>query len=142
MPVKDACLPSLGVYRLARIVAQRYGFSWMEYGRVQKQYRERYGLPLVIENDCGMLWIDRYYIAYQLEDGEVHYVYLTKHHIHEEMLSYKEASKERGVKVDLPGDIKQQFSLVLRQMAKNTSDIWLSPEFDSEKKLSKRGAVD
>lgn len=136
MPVKDACLPSLGVYRLARTVADRFALSWIDYGRVQKQYRARYGLPVMVENDTGTLWVDRYYIAYQLGDGDIHYVYLTKHHIREEIISYQAASKERGIKVELSADIKKQFARTLKCMAGSTKDIWISPEFDYEKKFS------
>lgn len=142
MSVKDACLPSLGVYRLARMVADKHGFPWMDYGRVQKQYRAKYGLPVMVENNAGTLWVDRYYIAYQLNDGDVHYVYLTKHHIREEIGSYREASTERGIKVELPTDIKQQFSTALKRMTKDANDIWISPEFIGEKKLPKKYAVD
>ena len=133
MPVKDACLPSLGVYRLARKVAERYGLSWVDYGRVQKQYRARYGLPVVVENDKGTIWIDRYYIAYQLADGDVCYVYITKYHIREEIGSYRAASEARNIKVDLPTDIKRQFARALKRMAKDASDIWISPELSGEK---------
>ena len=133
MPVKDACLPSLGVYRLARKVAERNGLSWVDYGRVQKQYRARYGLPVVVENDKGTLWIDRYYIAYQLADGYVCYVYITKYHIREEIGSYRTASKERNIKADLPVNIKRQFAQALKRMTKEAKDIWISPEFGGEK---------
>ena len=133
MPVKDACLPSLGVYRLARKVAERYGLTWVDYGRVQKQYRARYSLPVVAENDNGTLWIDRYYIAYQLDDGDVRYIYLTKYHIREEVCSYRAASEARNIKADLPAVIKRQFARALKRMAKDASDIWISPEFGGEK---------
>ncbi len=89
-----------------------------------------------MENDTGTLWVDRYYIAYQLGDGDIHYVYLTKHHIREEIISYQTASKERGIKVELSVDIRKQFARALKWMAGSAKDIWINPEFDYEKKFS------
>ena len=76
--------------------------------------------------DGGMMWVDKYYIAFQLDNGDVQYTYLTRTHIAEECGSYKKASTERGAKISLPPDILACFRKVKRILNENDMCYWIS----------------
>ncbi|HRY13663.1 MAG TPA: hypothetical protein P5309_08830 [Syntrophomonadaceae bacterium] len=78
--------------------------------------------PLVVKSNFYTLWIDRYYIAYSHDDEhEIHYVYLTEHHIKEEMESYLDAKGASS----LPGHIEQQFRYAYQNMAEHEKKFWI-----------------
>jgi len=78
--------------------------------------------PLVVKSNSYTLWIDRYYIAYSHDDEhEIHYVYLTEHHIKEESESYLDA---KGASL-LPGHIEQQFRYAHENMAEHERKFWI-----------------
>lgn len=75
--------------------------------------------PLIIDNENGRMWLDRYYAAFQVNGGRVHYVYISKHHIAEEVAGYKACD------VPLPLDIRRQFAKALASMKQTHADIWI-----------------
>jgi len=118
---------------LSRIIKIANYLSYMfELGRVdenaaRRNYYSPYGVPQVVANPQGTLWVDKYYIAYCMnEDDELHYVYLTWHHIIEERRSYREAAGQPGaIKPVLPEDIAEQFKLVQAYLKENKTAVWV-----------------
>ena len=82
-------------------------------------------LPVVCRRKDGMMWVDKYYVAYQFADEDVHYTYLTPHHMNEETASYKVASKLRGQDLRLPDDIQRAFQKAERYMMDTHENIWV-----------------
>ncbi len=123
------CLHFIKVFRMTKYLAKKYGLPLPDYEQLRKTYIQKYAGPLFLHNANGTLWSDRYYIAYQLEStGEFRYVYLTKYHIHEELISYRQAAKERNAENLMPRDIKRIFSKTLRMMNAEGSSIWFDEE--------------
>ena len=75
-------------------------------------------------NDTIQLWIDRHYIAYsRFNEEPVHYVYVTKVHIDEEIKAYKR---------NLPKSIEAEFSKASLHMEKTDADYYFSRKFFNE----------
>lgn len=76
----------------------------------------------MVKSNYYTLWIDRYYIAYSHDDEhEIHYVYLSQHHIKEEWESYLDA---KGSSL-LPGHIEQQFRYAQENMDHHEQKYWI-----------------
>lgn len=76
--------------------------------------------PLLFENNDYRLWLDLHYIAAeQMDDGKLIYVYVTRHHIAEELRDDNSARKRGGGFVDAP--TKEQFAAARRKMAASAS---------------------
>lgn len=120
--------------KAAELTAELYGLKCPSREAVWKMFNMAgvYPQPLISVCDNGMLWVDRYYVAYQIGDGDVHYTYLTRHHIAEECTACKEASKKRGEEITLPTDIRRCFIRVKRILEENNMNYWISEEI-SEK---------
>lgn len=114
--------------KAAERTAEMYGLKCPERETIWKMYYSsgKYPQPVITFCDRGMMWVDKYYVAYQIDDGDVHYTYLTRTHIAEECASYSRASKERGVKVSLSRDILKCFREVKRIMSENDMYYWIS----------------
>ncbi len=123
------CLHFIKVFRMTKYLARKYGLPLPNYDALKRTYTQKYAGPLLLHNANGRLWSDRYYIAYQLEStGELKYVYLTKYHIHEELISYRQAAKERDTENLMPKDVKRIFSKTVRIMNGEGTDIWIDEE--------------
>lgn len=107
--------------------ARREDISRMYYASEKNQF------PIIVRCDVGTLWVDKYYVAYQIEDGDVHYTYISKHHISEEICSYRAASRERDSRINLPPDIMKAFREAHYQMQAKGLPYWIAPSW-SEKK--------
>lgn len=118
----------------AERTAKLYGLRCPAREDIWKMYNTacRYPLPIITGCDNGMLWVDRYYVAYQIGSGDVHYTYLTRHHIAEECAAYKHASDERGEKVAMPPDIRRCFAEVKRILKENNMNCWISEKISEE----------
>ena len=93
-------------------------------------------LPILKKCDAGTIWVDRYYVAYQLGDGDVHYTYISQHHLAEELLAYRKASEERDVAMALPLDILRCFHMAKLEMQASGLPYWITAPW-SEKVLQK-----
>lgn len=125
--IADA-LPRGTLLALARAIAQTYGFPAIMRSSVEQLYNVQWPQPLIFRNGDTALWVDKYYVAYLPETGDVRYLYVTRHHIHEETYSYKKASELRDTHVQLPGVIAAQFRNVLNRMRLQGTHIWIDEE--------------
>ena len=127
-----ASLNSLQVYNLAKAVAGKYGLRKPDYGVLRREMFGKYPQPVILDNHSGRLWIDRYYVAYQLSGSpEVKYVYAAKHHILEEMASYKTAAKREDTMYTMPEEIARQFRIIRQKMYASGTEIWVATDEDS-----------
>lgn len=94
-------------------------------------------LPIIKQCDAGMLWVDRYYVAYQIGDGDVHYTYISKHHLAEEVLAYRAASERCDMAMTLPLDIQLCFHEAKQEMQATRLPYWIATPW-SEKRSAKR----
>lgn len=93
---------------------------------MQKLYNVKFPQPIIRENGDSVLWVDVNYLALQIDAGPVQYLYLNRVHINEERSSYREASKERGEKICIPGDINAQFEKAMRTMNRTETLICIT----------------
>ena len=105
---------------------------------LRRVYDTRFPLPVQTRSPNGQMWVDRYYIAWQLGSGPVRYGYLTRRHIFEELTAYRAAARLRGTPVLLPADIGAAFSSALRQMRLQEKNIWISPRLNKSERLDVR----
>lgn len=97
-------------------------------------FSEEVPRPIVMTNERGTVWLDPYYAAFQLSGGKVHYVFISAHHINEEMYSEKQAAGY-GRDFTIPDDIREQFSAAARFMKKTGSDVWVEVKDYSKFKI-------
>ena len=93
--------------------------------------------PIIKRCDAGTLWVDKYYVAFQIDDGDVYYTYISKHHIAEEVSAYREASEERGVKIAMPKDVLRCFKIARGDMLGTGLPYWIAAPW-SEKRCAKK----
>ena len=99
----------------------------------------KYPQPVILDSHSGRLWIDRYYVAYQLSGcPEVKYVYAAKHHILEETAAYRTAAKRGNSMYTMPEEIARQFSIIRQKMRASGTDIWVDHDEDSQGINTKR----
>ena len=72
--------------------------------------------PVISNGDFARLWTDRDYIAYQINTGDVKYVYITLNHIIEENEAVRETRSERHSSYRLPKDIEKEFGRAKKKM--------------------------
>ena len=85
-------------------------------------------LPIITRCGAGMLWVDKYYVAYQLGSGDVEYTYLSPRHISEEVVSY------RASHTPLPKDILRCFRIAKYDMRVSNTPYWIAPEWRDDPK--------
>ena len=94
-------------------------------------------LPIMKQCEAGTIWVDRYYVAYQIDDGDVHYTYISKRHLVEEVTAYRAASKERDTKVAMPLDVQRCFHVAKLDMQATGLPYWIAAPW-SERKSAKK----
>ena len=109
-------LPYYKILHLANTVSTIYRLPFIPAKKLMQQYSTKSPMPIILENEKGRIWVDKYYIAIQMTDGIVRYVYLTRHHIQEEYQSYLLARHTRRNRVYLPDAIKKEFQSATRKM--------------------------
>ena len=115
-------LPIEKIISLTHVVAGHLGITLPDDAAMAAKMNMQNPYPLVVKSNYYTLWIDRYYIAYSHDDEhEIHYVYLTQHHIKEESESYLDA---KGISM-LPGHIEQQFRCARENMEKSERKYWV-----------------
>ena len=123
---KGAHLNLQEVWDIAAHLADRYGFPRPDPAVFRQNARGKVPQPYLLANEKGSLWVDVYYVAYQLSgEADVRYVYITSRHIDEETASYRAAGKAREIAVHLPSDIERQFRTARRQMKENDEQFWI-----------------
>lgn len=89
-----------------------------------KEFGSDIPLPFMLSSDTVQLWVDRHYIAYShFNQDVIHYVYVTKVHIDEEVKAYKRI---------LPKSIESEFSKAAWHMDKTDTDYYFSRKFFNE----------
>lgn len=120
--------------KAAARTAELYGLKRPDREAVTKMYNSttRYPLPVITTCGNGRLWVDKLYVAYQLDDGDVCYTYLTRLHIAEEVAAYNAASRERGERVPMPADIRKCFVKVKKILDESDMNYWVNEELMEE----------
>lgn len=77
--------------------------------------------PLLLEGIGARAWIDKYYMAFQVQGGPVEYIYISRRHIEEEKQALKEVRRQRGLYLSLPQEIERAFGEAEREMARTRS---------------------
>lgn len=107
------------IIQYAEKAANKLGIKLPSVKIIHKQLKDILPLPVMVDNGKYQLWIDMHYIAYSRQDEkEIHYVYITQHHINEEYDSYRKARALRKNKVCLPQNIKNSFSVAQKYINK------------------------
>lgn len=102
------------------IPARREDITRMYYAPMKKQ------IPIMKRCESGTVWVDKYYVAYQLGDGDVVYTYISQCHIKEEVNAYKTASRERGMRIPFPADILRCFKTAQNAMKTTGKPYWIA----------------
>lgn len=126
-----ASLNSLQVYNLAKEVAEKYGLRRPDYAVLRKEMFGKYPQPVILDSHNGRLWVDRFYVAYQLDGcAEVKYVYVTRHHILEERSAFRVSAKRQNAEYTMPKEIARQFCVIDKKMRASGTEIWIDPNED------------
>ena len=113
------------IFERAATLCSKLGLRCPSYDTVYNMFRSAFPLPIIVENGRVRIWIDRYYIAHCMEDGEVRYVYLARRHISEETASFRNAARNRDGNYRLPAEIGAQFKKAKKFMRSEHSNIWV-----------------
>ena len=126
-----ASLNSMEVYRLAKKVAEKNGLRKPDYPVLRREMLGAYPQPVVLDSHNGRLWVDRFYIAFQLDGYPgVKYVYAARHHILEETAAYRVSAKRGDARHTMPEEIDRQFNVIRQKMLASGSEIWVDPSYD------------
>lgn len=121
-------LPCGVIIMISNRISAEYGLPEAPKGAIRRMYDED-GLPLVYENENGRLWVDKYYVAYNLCDEGIRYAYLTHHHIKEEYSGYAAAAKARKEPTHLPVEIMKEFNRAAVAMFLKGRRCWAEKRF-------------
>ena len=105
------------IVKLASMVANDLGMKALDENALIKGLRKNPIMPTIIRDGHAQLWVDRYYIAYSLEDEKVvHYVYITPEHAKEELLDLAKRILKcaKSEEADMLRDIMRQLKNALR----------------------------
>jgi hypothetical protein len=116
-------IDSKQIYKIASAVSARYGLEDISFDDVRDMYFESIPIPILARNGNGCIWVDKCYIAYQLKDNILHYIYLTRRHIGEERSAYRTASRQRAQDIRIPKDITAQYDVARKRMRKEKSNL-------------------
>ena len=100
------------IFERAATLCSKLGLRCPSYDMVYNMFRSAFPLPIIVENDRVRIWIDRYYIAHCMEDGEV-------------TASYRNAARNRDGNYRLPAEIGAQFKKAKKFMRSEQSNIWV-----------------
>jgi hypothetical protein len=116
------------VVEMAMMTAAKLNIKIPSEKTLLRQLFKRKFIPQIYSNGITELWVDRWYIAFSnINEDEVHYVYLTLRHIYEEYKSFMQASKARKKQIKLPQQIDIAFRKALLEMA-NTKKTYVFNE--------------
>lgn len=124
-------LPFRKLWELACAVAGAHRLALPSRHRLRLRCTDREPIPTLTVNEYGTLWIDREYVAYELTDEAVRYVYVTRSHARAEIASYailRKGPDKRDNPPKLPLVILNQFRTALRMMNLRKSRFYLFKE--------------
>ena len=111
------------IRRLADGLSAKLGAREISGGELYGNYFAKVPIPIIAKGPGCTVWIDRYYAAYQLGEGEVRYVYVAPRHACEELRACRASQGARG---QLPPEIAEQLSRALKGMRRAGEKVWLS----------------
>ena len=121
------------IIKLSIRVADTLGIKLPDEDYLMQKLNLQNPVATIVKENNYSLWIDRYYVAYSHEDEvDIHYVYLTRHHISEECNSYQEASLDRNNDIRLPKQIEKQFRNALMQMKKQQQKTYVPKKYQDK----------
>ena len=119
-------LNAMQVFNIAKYIAKKYGLRMPDYCRMRSEMSGKIPQPIILDSNNGRMWVDRYYVAYQLDGtSEVKYVYIAKHHVLEEISGYRNASKLRSEDFKPSKDILRQFKRARGEMLAKGCQVWV-----------------
>lgn len=122
-------LNAMQVFNIAKYIARKYRLRLPDYCRMRSEMSGKIPQPIILDSNNGRMWVDRYYVAYQLDGmAEVKYVYIAKHHVFEEISSYRQASKLRSEDFKPSNGILQQFKCARWEMLAKGCQVWVDTD--------------
>lgn len=117
-------LKAIEVAELAERVASHIRIKIPPVDELSAKISKRRAIPFVISDSYIQLWVDKLYIAHSdIDDPNVHYVYLTDKHIDEEYRSYSTARRETNRDVFLPEYLDKVFKEALKEMRESEKNF-------------------
>ena len=93
--------------------------------RLHRMLKRRIPIPQIYQGADYRLWVDRYYIAAQrLADESIRYAYLTRIHIHSELLANRSSIRKNGFAL-LDSEALAEFAAARRAMERYQTDYAL-----------------
>jgi len=123
------CLRCGQIKKIADFISELYDIPYVDGVLFRREYESKTPMPLKVEKDDRAMWVDRYYVAYSLEDGVLHYVYNTRYHIIEEHKNWMEAARERNQPVWMPKDLLNIFYRSGYEMFLADHTCWVDKKF-------------
>ena len=106
-------------------LAEDLGVSIPKRKRLRRMLKRRIPIPQIYQGADYRLWIDRYYIAAQrLADESVRYAYLTRIHIHSELLANRNSIRKNEFAL-LDSEALAEFTAARRAMERYQTDYAL-----------------
>jgi len=123
------CLRCGQILQIADYASEQFGLPYVDRTEFIREYNAKHSMPLRVVDGEVSMWVDKYYIAYQLEDGSFGYIYNTRHHIREEIHGWKQAARERQEALALPNDISRIFQRCSSEMFLAGHLCWVEKNF-------------
>ena len=111
------------IRRLADGLSARTGVRQVTDAELYRNYFAKIPVPVIAKGREATLWIDRYYAAYQLGEGDVKYVYVALRHACEELRACRASQSPEG---QMPPEVLSQLSGALDAMRRAGERVWLS----------------
>ena len=126
---QPACLSEEEILHIAERIARRNHLPKINTRRLHRAYEDPDGHgAYILWNDDGMLWMDRYYVAFTRDDSFAQYVYIAQYHLAEEMEALKAAS-DRSLFFTQAAEARYYFREPAIYMSEHGTEIWVAPEF-------------
>ncbi len=126
---KGDCLCCGQILRIADYVADQFDLPRVDHSKFRREYGEAFPQPFHCKRGKRVMWVDKYYVAYALDDGVLHYVYNTRVHICEEHRNWLVTSKERGQEVSIPAPVLRCFRKSGYEMFVAGHSCWVEKNF-------------
>jgi hypothetical protein len=111
------------VAELTKQVAGKIRISTPAVPEISAALSKKGSTPHYISDGYKQLWVEKLYVAYStIDDPNVYYAYVTDKHISEEDQSYEYVSDVRGITVNLPKGIRDQFKFALQVMIEDNTN--------------------
>lgn len=109
------------IIKLATKLANKLNLTLPDHNTISAKMDYVIPQQTVICNDKYTLWIDKYYIAH-MDNKDLHYTYVTKHHIYEENRISSEIRRQRKTETTLPEVLVPIFRTAKIQMQRLNRD--------------------